>query len=106
MNLRLRAFLLVGLIALFSVAAQAGAAFISGSVATPTSYPYGLVTIGFDDLPGTLLPIPNGYNNLNWNNFFYLDGVNYFGNPSGYQNGVVSPNNVGYNAFGNPASIW
>lgn len=106
MNLRLRGILLVGLVAVFSVAAQAGASFVTGPVPTAPTYPYGLVTINFDDLPGTILPIPNGYYNLNWNNYWYLDGVNYFGNPSGYQNGVVSPNNVAYNAFGNPASVW
>jgi PEP-CTERM motif len=106
MKLSLRAFLLVGLLALFSVAANAGLAFITGPAPLAPSYPYGTVTIGFDDLPGSFSPVPNGYYNLGWNNFYYLDGVNYSGNPSGYQNGVVSPNNVAYNAFGNPASIY
>jgi len=106
MNLRLRTLLLIGLLTAFTVAAQAGASFVSGTPLTSPSYPYGLVTINFDDLPGTLLPIPNGYNNLNWSNYYYLDGVNYYGNPSGYQNGVVSPNNVAFNGFGDPASIW
>lgn len=60
----------------------------------------------FDDLPGPgLVPIPNGYGGLSWNNMYYLDGINYSANPSGYQNGVVSPNNVAYNAYGNPADI-
>jgi len=68
----------------------------SGTTARAT-----LVT--FDDLTRNDSPIPNGYGGLNWNNFYVLDGVNYSGNPSGYQNGVVSPNNVAYNGFGNPA---
>lgn len=106
MNPRLRAVILVSLLALLSVAANAGASFVTGPAPAAPAYPYGLVTLGFDDLPGTILPIPNGYGNLNWNNFSYLDGVNYYGNPSGYQNGVVSPNNVAYNAFGDPASIY
>lgn len=62
--------------------------------------------LGFDDLPGTENPIPNGYKGLTWSNYFwYLDGVNYGGNPSGYQNGVVSPNNVAFNAYEEPVSM-
>ena len=58
--------------------------------------------IGFDDLASGSA-INNGYNGLDWNNFYALDGTNY--SNSGYQNGVVSPNNVAYNAYGNDASI-
>jgi hypothetical protein len=63
----------------------------------------------FDDLPTPVSgnnpgsPIPNGYEGLQWQNFIYLNGVNSFFNPSGYQNGVVSPNNVAFNAYANPA---
>ncbi len=58
--------------------------------------------INFDDL-GNLAPIANGYQGLNWNNIYSVDGVDY--GASGYQNGVVSPKNVAYNAYGDPGSI-
>lgn len=48
-------------------------------------------------------PIPAGYGYLNWNNFYALDGVDY--GLSGYQYGVISPKDVAFNAYGNPASI-
>jgi len=106
MNLRLRALLTVGLFVLCSVTAYAGASFVMGTPPASPASAWGTVTIGFDDLPNPFNPVPNGYNNLGWNNFYYLDGVNYTGNPSGYQNGVVSPNNVAYNAYGNAASVF
>lgn len=69
--------------------------------------------ITFDDLP-TYIPgsypppqiVPNGYGGLNWNNFGELDGLS----PSlpanyGYHTGVVSPNNVAYNFYGELATI-
>jgi PEP-CTERM motif len=103
MNLRLRTLLIVSLIALFTVSANAGASFVIGTPPmapmTPTT------TVTFDDLTNLFNPVPNGYGGLNWSNFYVLDGVNYFDNPSGYQNGVVSPNNIAYNAYGAPASI-
>ena len=54
--------------------------------------------ITFDDLPETTtgLVVPNGYQNLTWVDFYYLDGVNYVDNPSGYQNGVVSASQVAF----------
>src|SRR6266704_4671846 len=63
--------------------------------------------VTFDDLTPTAsgLAVPANYASLNWNNFSYIDGVNYAGNPSGFQAGVVSSNNVAYNASTNPASI-
>jgi hypothetical protein len=62
--------------------------------------------ITFDDLPDLgEAPVPDGYKNLHWNNFYYLNGLNYPGNPSGYGNGVVSPSNVAFPAFGDPASF-
>jgi hypothetical protein len=61
------------------------------------------VTLTFDNLPGSALAIPQGYGGLHWVNFFYLDGD--FISPSGYQNGVVSPNNVAYDGFGNASSF-
>ena len=60
----------------------------------------------FDDLPDDTsgLPVPVGYRGFTWNNFYYLDGIHY-GTPSGYAPGVVSTNNVGFNAGGSPANI-
>jgi hypothetical protein len=62
----------------------------------------------FDDLPdtttGTLVPL-SGYHLYFWNNFGYVDGVNFYLNPSGYAAGAVSTNNVAYNNGSAPASI-
>ncbi len=65
--------------------------------------------ITFDDLSvlGVFSVIPNGYQGLNWDNFYVLNtvadqaqlGVN------GAVNGVVSPPNIAFNGLGNPASI-
>jgi hypothetical protein len=61
----------------------------------------------FDDLPETTtgLLVPSGYRGFNWNNFGYVDGVNFYLNPSGYGPGVVSTNNVAFNDSGAPANI-
>lgn len=60
--------------------------------------------ITFDDLPeSTGTQIGNGYQGLDWNNFYYLSGP--LDPDSGYQNGTVSSPNVGYNGFGDPASF-
>jgi hypothetical protein len=58
----------------------------------------------FDDL-ANFAAVPNGYRGVNWNNFVALNGLTYVGNPSGYQAGVISRNNVAFNNFANPASI-
>jgi len=63
------------------------------------------VLLTFDDLPGDGSAVPIGYGGVDWSNFNNFDGVNYANNPSGYENGVKSPNNVIFNNFGNPASI-
>jgi hypothetical protein len=62
------------------------------------------VLVTFDDLPGSDLLVPNGYNSLNWSNFYYLDAATYPG-PSGYGAGMVSPPNVAFNGYGLPAAI-
>lgn len=41
----------------------------------------------------------NAYQAFNWTNFAIVDGTN-FESDSGYVNGVVSPNNVAYNPWG------
>jgi len=49
-------------------------------------------------------PITNGYGGLSWNNFGVLDGSLRPAN-EGYHAGMVSPNNVAFNFYGEPASI-
>lgn len=60
----------------------------------------------FDDLsPGpNHIPVPVGYGGLDWENFGVLNGLARPTN-EGYHTGTVSPSNVVYNAFGDPASI-
>jgi hypothetical protein len=59
--------------------------------------------ITFDGLPGDGSTIPNGYGGFNWDNFYDVNGAAY-APLSGYANGAVSPPNVAYNGYGNPAS--
>lgn len=61
--------------------------------------------ITFDDISdnGYGTQISNGYHGLNWNNFYALNTPAY--NPSGYQNGTVSFNNVAFNGYGGTADI-
>jgi uncharacterized repeat protein (TIGR03803 family) len=60
--------------------------------------------ITFDDLNGSGLPVPAGYNNLNWNNFYYRNAET-VGAPSGYPAGMLSASNVAYNGNGSSAII-
>ena len=56
--------------------------------------------ITFDDLPNSSngAYITNGYQNLNWNNIGYVNGLtNDWSFPSGYAYAVVSPDNVAFN---------
>ena len=74
-----------------------------------------LLAVGFNSEAETLnfepfspgrdtIGIPNGYGNLQWNNFGVYCGV--CRSPSeGYHQGTVSPTNVAFNFFGDPASI-
>lgn len=57
----------------------------------------------FDELGGSTTPIPNGYGGLGWSNMNYLDAAGYQSTPNGYLYGMVSANNVAYNAYGNMA---
>lgn len=61
------------------------------------------VVLTFDDLPGTLGYIPNGYGGLQWNNF---GTTNSSGTPgTGYDTGSVSGLNTAFNMFGSAASF-
>ena len=60
------------------------------------------VVITFDDLPSQEA-ISNGYAGLDWANFRALDGSTF--SPNGYSNGTVSPHNVAFNLYGDPATI-
>ena len=69
----------------------------------------GAAVINFDDLStGTLgTPITGGYAGLNWQNFYYADAevaTSLTGWP-GYENGLVSPGNIAFNGFGDPAEV-
>ncbi|HEY4760683.1 MAG TPA: PEP-CTERM sorting domain-containing protein [Thermoguttaceae bacterium] len=63
----------------------------------------------FDDLPAPPIQgqaIPDDYGGFQWINYHYLDGNNNNYYPSGFQNSVVSQNNVIYNGFGSTAAIY
>ena len=71
-------------------------------------------TINFDNLDGSgNQAVPNGYDGLNWTNFYVYDAFNDLGNlsPSGYHDAVrgvqswVSPNNVAFSANVNLGAI-
>jgi len=66
-------------------------------------------TITFDNLTdnGAGTAISNGYQGLNWTNFYVLNTTDYFNSvgQNGYTNGTVSAPNVAFNGFGAPAVI-
>ena len=71
----------------------------------------GATLLTFDELPTPqVLPglnyttIPSGYGNLLWNNFGVLNGIIRPAN-EGYHAGTVSPDNVAFNLYGDPATI-
>jgi len=67
--------------------------------------------ITFDDLGEAIgqegIEIPNfyGYSGFTWTNFYTIDGINYYGNPSGYEVATISSNNVAYNGNGYPSTL-
>jgi hypothetical protein len=67
--------------------------------------------ITFDDLGEAIgqegIEIPNfyGYSGFTWTNFYVIDGINYSGNPSGYEVATISSNNVAYNGNGYQSTI-
>ena len=79
-----------------------GSAISSNALLTVLTGSPALIT--FDDLTGTGMAVPEGYNNLTWNNFYYLDPAT-VGGPSGYAAGMISAPNVAYNRYGTPAAI-
>ncbi|PYM12523.1 MAG: hypothetical protein DME18_11205, partial [Verrucomicrobia bacterium] len=77
----------------------AGQNFAVTQSARPTVDP---ALLTFDDLlPGL---VQNGYGRLRWNNWGVLDG-SVLPVTSGFRAGVVSPDNVAFNRYGDPASI-
>jgi hypothetical protein len=60
--------------------------------------------VTFDDLPSTELSVPNGYNNINWGNGYYLNRYT-IGNANGYYTATVSGNNSLYNGNGSPMNM-
>jgi hypothetical protein len=82
------------------------AGLLMGASLAFTASSAGAVTINFDDL-GNGASISPGYNGFSWSNFFALNAVQFANDgPSGYTNGNVSPSNVAYNGFANPASFY
>lgn len=73
--------------------------------ASPIHFGPGLATFDNIDFGTEGIAVPNGYGSLNWANFYGLDAVNY-DETSGYQAGVISPNNVILNWYANPAAIY
>lgn len=60
--------------------------------------------ITFDDLPRPGgIPLTNGYHGFNYSNLDYINTIPLPG--TGYRTGTVSPHNVAYNGYGNPASL-
>ena len=63
------------------------------------------VTITFDDLPapGNAAPVPNGYGGMNWYNMEYMQHDSQPG--TGYDKGMVSPENVASNGWDLPVLV-
>lgn len=59
----------------------------------------------FDDLPGDLTDIPEGYGGFGWGHAASMNGHSQLPG-TGYDYGTVSPSNVGYNPGGYPMSMW
>ena len=68
----------------------------------------GPTTITFDEFTYNVFTpyslIANGYQGLNWNNFFAFNPYVYQ-YPTDYPGGVISPNNVAFNGSGQPATL-
>lgn len=78
-----------------------GIAILAGICATASA-----TVDRFDEV--TTLPeaaITDGYAGFNWHNFSVLDVTRFPSNPSGYPNGLVSPDYVAFNDWGEPAEF-
>ncbi len=49
--------------------------------------------------------IIDGYGGFDWQNFWVLNATTFVANPSGFLNGLVSPDYVAFNAWGEPAQF-
>jgi hypothetical protein len=65
--------------------------------------PAGATTITFDNLvvpdepEGTFYgSVPDGYEGLSWDNFYFINGANHPVTPNGFMAGTVSPSNVAF----------
>src|SRR5215212_10715232 len=74
--------------------------FLASVVGTQAFHAATLLTFD-DESPFLYVMIPNGYHELQWNNFFIENGLN----SPGFLRGAVSPPNVAFNGLGNPASV-
>jgi hypothetical protein len=67
--------------------------------------------ITFDDLGAGTCTNPitissgYGYSHFTWDNFYVLDGIDFCGNPSGFEYGTVSGGSVAYNGGGKKATL-
>ena len=79
---------------------------ITSAVVPLTVMPAGAILITFDELTNSTAgaDIPSGYQGLTWSNLYALDGVD-FSLPGGYDEGVVTPDNVVFNGSGFPGAI-
>ncbi len=70
----------------------------------PLASPAPARLVSFDLIKGSSAsPIPNGWASFDWSsNFYWINGSD---NTGGYANGVVSPPNVAYNAYGDDVSF-
>jgi len=68
--------------------------------------PAGATLVDFDDVTaGPEAAMADGYAGLHWDNLWVLDATHFASNPSGHVNGLVSPDYVALNAWGDPAEF-
>ena len=65
--------------------------------------PAGAAVVTFDDLSGSHVALPAGYQGFTWSTYFwYVDGISY---GKGYKPATVSPRNVAFNAYGYDVTV-
>jgi hypothetical protein len=80
---------------------------VSLSLATAPAHAVTIQTLTFDDFNAGSTdnnPLPNGYQGLDWNNFYVLNPDNIY-QGSGYGNNRISYPNVAFNGYGQPANF-